>query len=162
MSTELVTISNRRPTILGGQAGLRLMPGKNKVSMEVYEANRVIDAFQAWCRLGWVAVTLPASQAAAARLDAGSEPDGAEALDNLNSPQAQALVKTTTSVELLDAWYSRDDRVTVQRAIKAQLEELQAPSEDEGSDEDEGGTDPADMGPGELDGYHGAESETEG
>lgn len=139
--SDQVTINNRRPTILGGQAGLRLMPGANKVSLEVYEANRAIKTFQSWCKLGWVSVRMPESHQAN-RFAAPAEPEAADALKDLNAGQSKKLIEQTDSVDLLDAWYVKEDRKTVQKAIKAKLAELTSSDEDDaGDDEDDAGDD---------------------
>lgn len=125
----MVKIINKRPTILGAQAGVRLVPGANQITHEQYQKNREDKAFKNWCKLGYIQVVISANdlvekapKAEAANEDSDSVNDSG--LSELTAAQAKSLIKTADNIDLLSEWLADETRTTVKRAIRSRIEEL--------------------------------------
>lgn len=135
-----IVITNRRPTLLYLSTGVKLLPGPNTVSLREFEANRNVQTFRNWQKIGWISVKMPKSvevpQAQPQPHETVDTPD-VETLAELNAAQAISLVQMEDNLELLDVWKKREERVTVIKAIDSRLAELTERSPDDNDDPQE-------------------------
>ena len=101
--------------------GMRLMPGTNDVSKDVWERAKKHPAIKSRIKDGKIVFN-------------GAKPSDSEDLgpfEGKNAKDSIEVVEGTLDREVLKKWKDEETRVTVLKAIDAQIEKLTAPKDGE-------------------------------
>jgi hypothetical protein len=84
------------------------------------------DQFKSWQSLNWVAFVQPPSAGAAAEAPQEEEeaPSTEDALSKVTLREASVMIAGCSDPDLLAAWYEKDKRAGVKRAVEARLQSL--------------------------------------
>lgn len=131
---EFVRLINERPAILklppltvnGERIHKDLLPGGNKVSLEIIEALEALDKskgpgkiWKQWQDLGWISVDSDPNA-----LDKPDGPEPLRSLDDYNEQACAMFAARETDIEALQRWHRLDKRKEVKQILERRLKEL--------------------------------------
>lgn len=118
--------NSKSVTNVGGLMVLR--PGNNEVDAKAWKEATKIAEIQDMIKAKRLEVV---SGGAAESSGQQEEPadDAPQSLSDMNAPEAAALVAETNDPDTLERWMKDEQRVTVKKAIEAQLEKLSTEDE---------------------------------